>query len=221
MKYVILVLILPFFINVYSNQIESLPNRFAVITAKTGLNLRKSPDQHSTIIITIQENEIIEIIKKNDKLAKIDSFENFWMFIKFKHWNNKNSKFDQFEGWIFAAYIKEIDVSFVNYGNSFAGINLEMYMDKSFKLRISAINDDTEKTYNFVYFGSWSFIDKKYKLTFNKVKNINAKLKPIFDVKENAKIGNLITVKDNIVEFRLKEDDIWIFNVACYKRKSL
>lgn len=98
MNKIICVLILSVLICNCSTQKLSVKNDDKyIVTAKKGINLRKTPERKGEYLAVIPPDEQLTVIKSTDAPDDIDGIKSPWHLVKYKI----------YEGWVFGGYLKK------------------------------------------------------------------------------------------------------------------
>ncbi len=69
-----------------------------IVTAKKGINLRKTPDRKGEYLAVIPPDEQLIVLKSTDEADDIDGIRSPWYLVKYK----------MYDGWVFGGYLKKI-----------------------------------------------------------------------------------------------------------------
>jgi len=73
----------------------SARSRWAVVTS-THLRLREKPSVESLAVTTLWQNNVIEIISRNERSEKVEEMNDYWYQVAY----------DGLQGWVFGAYLE-------------------------------------------------------------------------------------------------------------------
>lgn len=149
----------------------SCSNDSAMITSENGLHFREKPDAKSSIICTIPEKGIVEVLYDEGPVATINGTEGRWRHVQF----------GEEKGWVFGPYLSKdvppgmkAEVSYFAIGNSTAFIYLHLKENKDFYIYME--NLLSAKKEKLLFPGTWSKKNGAYHLKFrcNDPENVSA-----------------------------------------------
>jgi len=139
----------------------SCSNDSAMVTSENGLHFREKPDVKSSIICTIPEKGIVEVLYDEGPIETIKGTEGRWRHVKF----------GEEKGWVFGPYLsKDIpagmkaEVSYFSIANSTAFIYLHLKENNDFYLYME--NLLSKKREKVLFPGTWSMKKGAYHLKF-------------------------------------------------------
>jgi len=76
-------------------QVLSTRSRWAVVTS-THLRLREQPSINSQAVTTLWQNNVIEIVSRNERSERVEEKRDYWYQVAY----------DGLQGWVFGAYLE-------------------------------------------------------------------------------------------------------------------
>ncbi len=190
----------------------SCSNDSAIVTSENGLRFREKPDVKSSIICTIPEKGIVDMLYDDGPVATIKGTEGRWQHVKF----------GEEKGWVFGPYLsKDIsagmkaEASYFSIANSTAFIYLHLKKNKDFYLYLeNLLSGKREKV---LFPGTWSMKKRVYHLKFrcNDPENISA----LFFQNGEQKWDSNIRMENRCTyAFNNDLDKVIIWGVVCMRK---
>lgn len=190
----------------------SCSNKSAMVTSENGLRFREKPDVKSSIICTIPENGIVELLYDEGPHETIKGTEGRWQHVKF----------GEEKGWVFGPYLvtdvpsgmKE-EASFFSIANSTAFIYLHLKKNDNFYIYME--NLLSQKKEKILFRGKWSVKKGDYHLKFDcqEPENISA----LFFQNGEQKWDPGIRMENRCTyAFDNDLDEITIWGVVCQRK---